>query len=93
MPPGVFNGGGAGIGGWSQVPATYKFKDGAQYKCTKKCSKAGNFVLEPTIFDPETGAFVHVALCQHGLKLRSAARYPPTYALPLTCTATSSRLT
>lgn len=57
MPPGVFNGGGAGIGGWSQVPTTYKFKDGAQYKCTKKCSKAGNFVLEPTIFDPETGVW------------------------------------
>ena len=53
----MFNGAGKGIGGWNKVSTTYKFKDGSQYTCPgKKCSKASDFVFEPTIYDPESGA-------------------------------------
>jgi hypothetical protein len=52
---GVFNGGGKGVGGWSQAATTYRFKDGGVYNCKKKCSKAGDWAYEPTIFDPASG--------------------------------------
>lgn len=61
-PPGVFNGAAKGIGGWSKSAPTYRFKDGGVYNCKKKCTKASDFVFEPTIYDPETGASLCLAV-------------------------------
>ncbi|PSC76751.1 kelch domain-containing [Micractinium conductrix] len=55
---GYFGGAGQGIAGWNLKEGetqTFEFRDGTVWECPEKCSKAFDWRLEPTIYDPTTG--------------------------------------
>ena len=55
---GVFGGGQRGVAGWGMHAYDYEFRDGTSWSCKNLCTDVYDFLYEPTIWDPATGALL-----------------------------------